>query len=77
MLDLSVIRIQQFRTVRNERYKLVRRLLQLSGDNVPVLGLYDLELDPFEEKNLIGPAPLSAEHAAVFAELDAVLELHK
>jgi arylsulfatase A-like enzyme len=68
---------QQFRTVRNERYKLVRRLLQISGDNVPVLGFYDLELDPFEEKNLIGPAPLSAEHSAVFAELDAVLELHK
>jgi arylsulfatase A-like enzyme len=58
------------RCVRNGRYKLIEVYTQSSGPQR--VELYDLQLDPFEQANLL-TAPLSPPAQAAYAELAAVI----
>jgi arylsulfatase A-like enzyme len=63
---------KEIRTLRNDRYKLIRFGLQ----EPYTLQLYDLGLDPFETNNLMGPAMSSSAQDALRrlqAELDRLL----
>jgi arylsulfatase A-like enzyme len=63
---------KEIRTLRNDRYKLIRFGLQAPY----TLQLYDLGLDPFETNNLMGPAMSSSAQDALRrlrAELDRLL----
>ena len=66
------------RALRDDRYKLVRKVAQIAGPGGPeehtVDALYDLLADPFEQDDLLLPAPVAPEAAAAYAELGAALE---
>jgi arylsulfatase A-like enzyme len=57
------------RAVRNQRYKLTRKLLTGVESEL----FYDLDLDPFELNNLIGQ-PVTSEERQAYLELSATLE---
>jgi arylsulfatase A-like enzyme len=64
------------RATREERYKLIRHAFLIRPD--PVQSgekeqLYDLELDPFEQRNLLSAGPLTGDAAAAYDELSAAL----
>ena len=65
------------RAIRDGRYKLVRKLTHVVGpggsEEVTMDELYDLIADPFEQDDLLVPAPVAPEAAAAYAELSAQL----